>query len=275
MSFMSNLAPIGRHSPSCSTSPALTGVALGLPRQRLLLHSLQQAQRGANGTDDLRIDPPPPGEPRIRNLVHRGAPRPVFKTTSVKLGRVVQCESALEHEMALLLDVSPTVHAYAEQPVCIHFQTDDAWRSHIPDFAVLVDRRITFVEIKFEKDIDAEVCHRTSLMQERLEALGTGYCLMTERHLRQGDQVQNAQRVLRRARHAITEAQRLATLEKLRDVERVPLAAFGWSVADSHDAIGIAQLLMSGHAATDGQGLLTDRSFVWLSEVGYAAGGAE
>jgi len=274
MNFISNLSPIWCDTTYSSTHQPLVEIALGLPRQALLAQALMRAQRGANATDVLRMDLPPKGEPRIRNLVHRGAPRPVFKTTSVKLCRVVQSESALEHETALLLDVSPTVRAYAEQPVRIHYWVDDIWRSHVPDFAVLVDCRVTFVEIKFEKDVDAEVRRRTALMQERLKVLDSGYCLMTERHVRQGDHVRNAQRVMRRARHAITEAQRFATLEKLRSMERPRLSEFGWSVGDSHEAVGIARLIMSGHATADGQGPLSDQSCVWLTEAGKLVGGA-
>jgi len=240
----------------------------------MLARALLQAQRGVESTQALRLDLPPPGEVRIRNLVHRGAPRPVFKTTSVKIRRVVQCESALEHEAALLLDVSPAVQAFAEQPVRIHYAIESGWHSHIPDFAVLAADRLTFVEIKFEKDVDAKVRERTRHLEGQLEALGADYCLLTERHVRQGDYVQNALRVLRRARHAISEVQLLATLEKLRAVDRVPLAAFGWSIADSQEAIGIAQLIISGHAAIDPHGLLSDRTCVWLARDTACAGGA-
>lgn len=269
MDLLSHLAPSGRYPTS--PSPA---VPLGLARQRLLAHALLQVRRGAPSTQALRIDLPSSGEVRIRNLVHRGAPRPVFKTTSIKLGRVVQCESALEHEAALLLDVSPAVQAFAEQPVRIHYPAQGGGRSHIPDFAVLVADRLMFVEIKFEKDVDAEVRERTRLLKEQLGTLGADYRLLTERQLRQGECVQNALRVLRRARHAISEAQLLATLEKLRAVDRVPLAAFGWSVADSEEAVGIAQLIMSGHAAIDQHGPLSDRTCVWLVRDAARAGGA-
>lgn len=270
MNLLSHLAPTGRRPISSTPADA----PLGIGRQRLLARALLQAQRGAESTEALRLDLPPPGEERIRNIVHRGAPRPVFKTTSVKLGRVVQCESALEHEAALLLDVSPAVQAFAEQPARIHYAFEDGWRSHIPDFAVLIADRLTFVEIKFEKDVDIEVRERTYYLQGQLEALGAAYCLLSERHLRQGDCIQNALRVLRRARHAISEVQLLATLEKLRAVDRVPLAAFGWSVADSQEAIGIAKLIMSGQAAIDPNGPLSDRTCVWLARDTACAGGA-
>lgn len=273
MNLLSHLWPSEGATASPYTSPAQLDVALGLPRQRLLADVLLQVQRCANTTEVLRMDLPPRGEIRMRNLVHRGAPRPVFKTNSVKLGRVVQGESTLEHETALLLDVSPTVRSFAEQPVRIHYQALNTWRSHIPDFALLVESRLNFVEIKFEKDVDTEVCDRTRLLKEYLGALDVGYCLLTERHLRQGDNLQNAQRVLRRARHSISEVHLLTILEKLRDMGRLPLAAFGWNIADSKDAIGIAQLIMSGHAAVDNSGPLCDCSYVWLAPTASCAGG--
>lgn len=273
MNLLPHLWPAGCTTALPFTSPPQVDLALGLPRQRLLVDTLVQAQRGANATDVLRMDLPPPGETRMRNLVHRGAPRPVFKTTSVKLGRVVQSESALEHEATLLLDVSPTVQSFAEQPLRIHYRDLDGWRSHIPDFAALVASRLSFIEIKFEKDVNAEVCARTSLLEEQLGALDVGYCVLTERHLRQGDNVQNALRVLRRARHSISEVHLLATLEKLRNVGQLPLSAFGWSIADSKDAVGIAQLIMSGHAAVESSVPISDRSYVWLVPTASCAGG--
>lgn len=269
MDLLSNLAPTARRP----TSPSTADAPLGLARQRLLANAILQLQQGAPSTQALRLDLPPPGEVRIRNLVHRGAPRPVFKTTSVKLGRVVQCESALEHEVALLLDVSPAVQAFAEQPVRIHYQVEGEWRSHIPDFVLLVSDRLTFVEIKFEKDVDVEVSERTRLLEGKLGGLGASYGLLTEHHLRQGNHIQNALRVLRRARHAISEVQLLATLEKLRSVGRIPLAAFGWSVADSLEAVGIAQLIMSGHASIDTEGPVSDRTWVWIASDAACAGG--
>lgn len=268
------LAPIGCISTSAPPCSSAADSALGLPRQRLLASALSRVRSGTESTHDLRLDLPPSGEVRIRNLVHRGAPRPVFKLTSVKLGRVVQCESALEHEAIVLLDAAPAVQSFAEQPVRIRYRTAEAWHSHIPDFATLVADRLTFVEIKFTKDIDAEVHQRTRLLETRLQTLNAGYCLLTERHLRQGHHVQNAVRVLRRARHAISQVQLLATLEKLRALGRVPLSAFGWSVAESNEAVGIAQLIISGHAEIDGREPLSDRACVWLASDAARAGGA-
>ena len=70
---------------------------------------------------ELQIEHPPAGELRVRRLVHRGTQRPVFKVPSVTLARVVQCESLLEVDMAMLLDACPHVASYREQPVTLRY----------------------------------------------------------------------------------------------------------------------------------------------------------
>lgn len=264
----------GHTSTSCQSYIAQSNIPFGLPRENLLTRALLNLQLCSNSSKGVCIELPAIGKIRMRNLVHRGAQRPVSKATSVKLDRVVHCESALELEAFLLLEVSPSVQAFAEQPVCIRYMQGNEWRSHIPDFAMLMGGRVTFIEVKFSKDVDEQVSDRTRLMEGLLHNFGVGYRLVTEKEIRSGVYVENAMRVLRRARHAISEVQHLATLQTLRSVNRVPLAAFGWSVADSKAAIGVAKLIMSGHAEIDENILLSDRSCVWLAKGGQSEGGA-
>lgn len=249
-------------------------IPFGLLRRNLLSRALHNLQNCSNSSQSMCIELPALDGVRMRNLVHRGAQRPVSKSTSVKLDRVVQCESVLEHEAFLLLEVSPFVQAFAEQPVRIRYRQGYEWRSHIPDFAMLIGGRITFIELKFYNDVDSEVSDRTRFMESMFKKFGVGYCLVTEKELRKGFHVQNAICVLRRARHSISEVQHLASLEKLRSVDQLPLSAFGWSLPGSKDAIGVAKLIMSGHAAIDDTILVSDRACVWLAEGVQPKGGA-
>lgn len=271
-SFLQHLS-YGPDSMSCANHNGQSNLPFGLPRKNILTRALLNIQQFASTSLDVRIDLPTNGEVRMRNLVHRGAQRPVSKATSIKLDRVVHCESVLEHEAFLLLEVSPSVHAFSEQPVRIRYMQENEWRSHIPDFVMIMGDRITFVEVKFSKDVDELVNARTRLMKKILNRFGVDYRLVTEDELRKGVYVQNAMRILRRARHAINDVQLLASLERLRSVDRLPLAAFGWSVAESTPAIGIAKLIMSGHAAIDENILLSDWSYVWVTKGSQNAGG--
>lgn len=238
-----------------------------VPPDAMLRHALALCVRStAEETKDLGIELPRSGVVRMRNLVHRGAQRPVMKVPSLKLGRTVQCESLLEADAALLLDASPSVTAYAEQPIRIHYWYDGVWRSHIPDFALLLGDQLTLIELKFSVDVDEAVWDRTRLMAASFARFGVGYQLLTEADIRQEPMLQNARRLLRRARHEVSETEVLGALEYLRRAGRLTLDDFGWTEPDCRKAIGIARLILTGHAAIEPEVLLTGACGVWSTE---------
>lgn len=214
----------------------------------------------------LRVELPPAGAIRMRDLVHRGTQRPVFKVPSLKLGRAVQCESILEVEAAVLLDVAPHVSSFAEQAARIHYVLHGQTRSHVPDFAVMLGRRKAFLEIKFEKDLDAEVRERTRHLERGLPRLGWEYHVLTEATLRRGSLLSNANSILRRARHATSDVDSLFTLENLRQRRGATLRDYGWSEYGSSQALSVASLITRGLAAVDWLAPLSDASPVWATD---------
>lgn len=229
------------------------------------VHTIEVLHRAALKTTDLRIEGPEQGLPRMRRLVHRGTQRPVFKVPSITLGRTVQCESLLEVDAAMLLDADPQVHLYAEQPLRVDYFDGNSWRHHIPDFLVQRGDAPTLVEIKFEKGIDEAVRARTGLLTAKLAEIGVRYSLVTESWIRRDASVQNAMAVLRRARHATTEIQQLAVLEKLRSTGAHALVDFGWGIANSLEAVGIAKLILSGAATVHPDTLISSSSPVRIA----------
>lgn len=254
-------------------NPGSTPAAMNAPDRRLR-QALAAFQQRTAGAATLRLELPQGERLRMRTLVHRGIQRPVFKVASIKMARVAQCESVLEHEAVLLLDVCPAIEVFAEQPVRIHYLCEGVWRHHIPDVVVIVDGQLLFLEIKFRKDVDDAVLARTKFLQETLHALGARYLLLTESDIRRGALVQNAQRVLRRARHEVCDVRVLQVLHALRQTGQLPLSAFGWSVADSLDAVCIAQLIMRGEARIEVLAPLSDRSLVWPTQAANDEEGA-
>lgn len=230
-----------------------------------LLIALRGLQRQLVSSDELSVQLPLGKAVRVRRLVHRGTRRPVFKVPSIKLGRLVQCESLLECDAALLFDASSTVQAFGEQPVQLYYGDSGDWRLHIPDFAVLIDGRKAFVEIKFEKDVDADVAERTRRLQASLARVGWDYHLLTEANLRRGSAIDNASAILRRARHATCDVRTLQTLERLRQGKGRTLGDFGWNTHGSPEALALASLIITGHAGVDWWDPLTDASAVWAS----------
>lgn len=232
------------------------------------------SQQVGRGDSEIRVATPPPDEARFRRLVHRGAPRPTFKFPSIKLQRAVQCESALEREAALLLDMDPGIHDYGEQPMRIDYSLNGEWCCHVPDFAAMSIKGLLIYELKFKKDLNDDLMRRTQLLTAKFSALGITYEVLTEANLRRGFRVENAKRVLRRARHAVDEVLLLSTLNTLIQARCVALTEFDWSVDGSHKAAAIAQLIVSGHAIVDNGLLLTSASKVTCNPVPDQMGGA-
>lgn len=218
----------------------------------------------ASAIPNLRIELPAPPEVRMRNLVNRGAMRPVLKVSSIKMERVIQCESLLEADLALLLDASPNVDEFAEQALRINYLIDGAWRTHIPDFAVFCAGTLEFCEVKYGAKVDAEAIERERLLKPVLADLGACYQTRTESQIGRVE-VGNAFAVLRRARHVSCPVLSLSVLEQVRKRCSTTLGAFGWRSAGSSEAACLARLIVQGKANVDwSAGPLTDESRVWL-----------
>lgn len=145
-------------------------------------------------------------ELRIRRLISRSAPRPVFKVPSVRLGRSVHCESQLEAELAELFDACPGLEFFGEQGAEIRYELGGETHRHIPDYYLKARNKRAFVEAKFNKTLTETEHRRTTLLRSALAPLGYDYFLVTESHTRQGAYLANARFLLRRGRMAVPES---------------------------------------------------------------------
>jgi len=211
---------------------------------------------------EVRLRLPPPGQVRFRNLVHRGAPRPTSRVPSITLGRPVECESALEVTAAQLLDACPSVVEFGEQPFEILLPgRDGSWTRHIPDFVVVLSDGLEVIELKFRRDFTPEVIARTVILQQLLSPLGITYRLLSEQSL-DGTRLDNAQALLRRARHAPGGVDALLAYNEVLRHGALPLGYFGWYTDGSTDAATIARLIMRGTVHVDLSAPLTSDSRV-------------
>ncbi|HEY3431382.1 MAG TPA: hypothetical protein VGK09_02425 [Rhodocyclaceae bacterium] len=75
-----------------------------------------------------------------------------MRIPSTKLDRMVECESILEGNVALLLEHSPGVSTYREQPALIEYWDGELMRDYFPDFeAVLLDGTRVHLEAKHSR----------------------------------------------------------------------------------------------------------------------------
>jgi len=86
---------------------------------------------------------------RVRKIVTRRGRRFRGYFPSVKMGRTVHWESLLEKDALLLLELSPGVAAYQEQPEVIEYFDGKQFREYIPDLKlILQDGTIRYLEVK-------------------------------------------------------------------------------------------------------------------------------
>lgn len=89
-----------------------------------------------------------------RNALTRSGRGFRMRIPSMKLGRMVECESILEGDVVLLLEYSPGVLSYQEQPTLINYWDGEQMRAYFPDFeALLSDGSRTHLEIKPSKKL--------------------------------------------------------------------------------------------------------------------------
>lgn len=73
-----------------------------------------------------------------RNALTRSGRGFRMRIPSAKLDRMVECESILEGDAALLLEYSPGVLSYQEQPALIQYWDGEQMRDYYPDFEVVL-----------------------------------------------------------------------------------------------------------------------------------------
>ncbi len=89
-----------------------------------------------------------------RNALTRSGRGFRMRIPSAKLARMVECESILEGDVALLLEYSPGVVSYREQPALIQYWDGEQMRNYFPDFeAVLQDGSFVHIEAKHSRKL--------------------------------------------------------------------------------------------------------------------------
>lgn len=89
---------------------------------------------------------------------------------SRKLGRMVAWESLLERDLILLLEYSPGVSFYQEQPSKIEYWDGSSFRTYFPDFYLTAkDGSSRIVEVKPESEL------KRYLVSEKLKAIAAHF----------------------------------------------------------------------------------------------------
>lgn len=85
---------------------------------------------------------------RVRQVISRSTCKVVYKFPSIKLRRMVYCESGLELDYVYLLDADHDVISFQEQPGKIRYYLNGELHEYTPDFLVIRPHKKQIVEVK-------------------------------------------------------------------------------------------------------------------------------
>jgi hypothetical protein len=129
---------------------------------------------------------------RVRQVISRSPCRVVYKFPSIKLGKMVYCESGLELDFAFLLDADHAVISFQEQPGKIEYYLNAKLHTYTPDFLVQRSHKKQIVEVKPKSKISTE---ENRILFEIISAIcreaSYEFMVVTDADMRKGARLSN------------------------------------------------------------------------------------
>ena len=167
----------------------------------------------SRGHKILEVEFPVDGMLRSRKVVTRSRARATGKYPSWKMGRMIQWESQNELNAFRLLDATPAVHAFHEQPLALKYLLNGEVRRHYPDVLVEWGSSRELWEIKTTAEAaQPEFAERTRVLEALLPELGFSYKLVVAEELAKQPRLNNVLLLLKYGRPPVDAMDR----EKLR-----------------------------------------------------------
>ncbi len=153
----------------------------------------------------IQIIFPKDGKVRSRKIVKRSNARNTGKYPSWKMRRMMQWESVHEGNAMRILDATPNVTSFTEQPCEIIYPFNGALHSHYPDLMVIEGKHREFWEVKTESDANnPENAERTEFLIEALPTYGYDYRIVLAEVLAKQPRLDNVKRLNKLGRQSIS-----------------------------------------------------------------------
>ena len=119
--------------------------------------------------------------------------KPRWRFVSVKMRRMIHCESPLERDYCYYLEFDPRVKRYQEQPLAIEYVFDGKLHHYFIDFQVeYEDRKTRLVEVKYLREIKSEEnLRKFAAATDYAEEHGMEFVVVTEQDLHEGSRLEN------------------------------------------------------------------------------------
>lgn len=144
----------------------------------------------------IQINFPENGKVRSRKVVKRSNARNTGKYPSWKMKRMMQWESVHEGNAMRILDATPNVISFVEQPCEIIYMLNNTRHRHYPDLMVITNNHREFWEVKTESDANSpEVAERTAFLTQVLPEYGYSYRVVIAEVLAKQPRLDNVKRL--------------------------------------------------------------------------------
>lgn len=207
---------------------------------------------------------------RVRKVVTRRGRHIRGYFPSKKLNRMVAWESLLEKDTLLLMELSPGVLSYQEQPEEISYWDGQAMCGYVPDLRVnLCNETSLLVEVKPAEELERPAV-RTKYQQiaQHLLEQGEHFLILTDQEVRLEPQYSNLCRLLYWYNHAPV---------RLPSAQEIGMQLKGFEQATIQDCLDLFgasvtyALIAKGLLVADLTQVLTPASLVHLPEGGRHA----
>lgn len=153
----------------------------------------------------IQIIFPKDGKIRSRKVVKRSNARNTGKYPSWKMRRMMQWESVHEGNAMRILDATPHVTSFNEQPCEIIYQLNGVQHRHYPDLLVIQNHSREFWEVKTRSDAERpDVEERTAFLTNNLPEHGYGYQLIFAESLAKQPRLDNVKRLNKLGRQPVS-----------------------------------------------------------------------
>lgn len=212
---------------------------------------------------EFDIQWPPEGELVVRRVISRSRAIPTGKQWSVTLGRMTEWESNVECYGQQIIDVSPSVVTYCEQPFRLWYLCNGERTNHVPDLVAYLDSGRPWV-IEFKSDDDpklADAYDRSVLVEPMLRDAGFDYHVVLGSQLRRQAYLSNAKYLLRYGRTRASPSDFNFASHLLDATGDLSLGAFCKAYKSALDGLRAAsRLVMAGHLALDMSVPITEKT---------------
>lgn len=198
----------------------------------------------------IQIIFPKDGKIRSRKVVKRSNARNTGKYPSWKIGRMMQWESVHEGNAMRILDATPSVTSFTEQPCEIIYTLNGILHRHYPDLMVIESNYREFWEVKTESDANnSEVVERTNFLIKHLPEYGYTYRVVFAEVLAKQPRLNNVKRLNKLGRQSIS----LIEQERIRRLfTHEPVMSWGVFEQQSPQALrNVSRLILQGKLSID------------------------